>query len=84
MNGLSIELSRISSFTVVQADGPEILKATVVDEKEVKVWSEAIEIIRKSEAPVKYLRFMHGGEVYKLYPIEDSDEFRVVINPILN
>jgi hypothetical protein len=83
MNGLDIDLKKVDIF-LVQADGPENLKTTTSDEKQIKVWTEAIELVRKSEAPVKYLRFYHNGSVYKLYPIEDSEEFRFSISPILN
>lgn len=84
MNGLSIDLKNISSFVVVQADGPETSKETIADEKEFKNWQDAFKVINKSEAPVKYLRFYHEGNIYKLYPIEDSEEFTITKTPVMN
>ncbi len=84
MNGLNIDLKRVSSFVVVQADGPETAKETITDEKEFKTYQDAFKVINTSQAPVKYLRFFHDGSEYKLYPIEDSEEFTVIQKPILN
>lgn len=82
--GLSIDLKSVSSFLVVQADGPENYSDTITDEKEFKKLKEALDTVLDSEAPIKYLMFNHGGETYKLKPIEDSGEFNVIRTPILH
>lgn len=84
MNGLSIDLKNVSLFVVVQADGPETAKETIADEKEFKDWKEAFKAVNSSEAPIKYVRFYHEGGEYKIYPIEDTEEFTVIKNPIMN
>lgn len=84
MNGLSIDLKNVSSFVVVQADGPETAKETISNEKEFKNYQDAFKVVNASEAPVRYLRFYHEGSEYKLYPIEDTEEFTVIKNPIMN
>jgi hypothetical protein len=81
---LGIDLKSVSRFFVVQADGPETEKETISDEKELANLSDAINLVRDSEAPIKYLHFNHSGLTYKLYPIEDSEEFQVIRTPILN
>ena len=82
--GLNIDLRSVSKFFVVQADGHETDKETTSDEKELINLGDAIKIVRDSEAPVKYLHFNHNGDTYKLYPIEDSEEFKVIRSPIVN
>ncbi len=84
MNGLSIDLRGVSSFTLVQADSPEGSETVIIDEKEFTVLGDAMRTLRQSQAPVKYLKFNHSGTTYSLYPIEDSEEFKVVKTPIMN
>ena len=79
-----MDLKAVSRFYVVQADGFEEQEETISDEKEFTKLEDALTVIEKSEAPVKYLKFNLEGSEYKLYPIVDSEEYRVVKNPILN
>lgn len=81
---INMDLKTVSKFFVVQADGPEDLKETVLDEKEFVNLQDAVEIVQKSEAPVKYLKFNHDGFSYKMYPIPDSEEYQVLKSPIIN
>ena len=84
IGGLSLDLRSVSSFTLVQADSPEGSETVIIDEKDFTVLGDALRTLRKSEAPVKYLKFNHSGITYSLYPIEDSEEFKVVKTPVLN
>ena len=84
IGGLSLDLRSVSSFILVQADSPEGSESVIIDEKEFTILGDAMRMLRKSEAPVKYLKFNHSGVSYTLYPIEDSEEFKVVKAPILN
>lgn len=84
MNGLSVDLKTVSAFYLVQSDKDETIEGAVVDEKKFTDYKEAMRVMEKSEAPVKYLKFIAGSEEYKLYPIEDSDEFTVLKKPIYN
>ena len=81
---LKINLKSVSIFSVVQADGLEILNDTIIDEKDFSKLQDALDLMERSEAPVKYLKFNHGGESYKLYPIKDTGEYEVIKKPILN
>ena len=81
---LGIDLKSVSKFFVVQADGHETEKETISDEKDFVNLGDALRIMRESQAPVRYLHFNHDGQTYKLYPIEDSEEFRVIKSPIVN
>lgn len=84
MTDLSIDLKSVSQFVVVQADGHESMADTIIHEKEFTDLQEALALIAESEAPLKYLRFNHGGDTYKLYPTEDTGEYTVTKTPILN
>lgn len=79
-----MDLKSVSVFHVVQADGPETEKATVSDEKDFITLQDAIDVLKVSEAPIRYLKFNHEGSTYKMYPIEDSEEYTVTKSPILN
>jgi hypothetical protein len=84
MDRLNIDLRSVSSFSLVQADGPETSSATISDIREYKTKGEALLALEESEAPVKYIMFEHGGETYKIYPVEDTDEFDVIKTPTLH
>lgn len=77
-------LRSVDKFYMVQADGLEDLKETIVDEKEFKNVQDAISMIKQSQAPVKYIKFNYQGHTYRLYPIKESNEYRIVYQPILN
>jgi len=80
----SMDLKSVSVFSVVQADGPETEKTTITDEKDFNSLEAAIDVLKISEAPIKYLKFNYDGSTYKMYPIEDSEEYTVTKTPILN
>lgn len=82
--GLDIDIKSISQFNVIQADGPEEYSQTIVDEKSFVKLNDALKLIQESQAPVKYLFFYNSGSLYKLYPIEDSEEFQVTRVPVIN
>ena len=84
MNGLSVNLKSVSSFYLVQADREESLKEAVVDEREFKDYKEALRVMEQSQAPIKYMKFIYDGDEYKLYPIEDSEDFTVIKKSIYN
>lgn len=79
-----MDIKGVSRFYVIQADGAEGRSETISDEKEFLKLEDALSLIEQSEAPVKYLKFNMEGSEYKLYPIVDSEEYKVVKNPILN
>ncbi|HBI01876.1 MAG TPA: hypothetical protein DDY18_09675 [Flavobacterium sp.] len=79
-----MDLKSVSVFSVVQADGPETEKTTITDEKDFNSLEAAIDVLKISEAPIKYLKFNYDGSTYKMYPIEDSEEYTVTKTPILN
>ena len=79
-----MDLKSVSVFSVVQADGPETEKTTITDEKDFNSLEAAIDVLKISEAPIKYLKFNYDGSTYKMYPIEDSEEYTVTNTPILN
>lgn len=79
-----MDLKSVSVFSVVQADGPETEKNTITDEKDFNSLEAAIDVLKISEAPIKYLKFNYEGSTYKMYPIEDSEEYTVTKSPILN
>ena len=83
-NPLSLDLKSVTVFTVVQADDNEVFATAIVDEKEFSRLEDALKLVQTSEAPIRYLMFNHSGEQYKLYPIENSEEYQVVKSPILN
>ena len=84
MNENSVELKTVSKFYLVQADRQENLEGAVIDEKEFTDYKEAFRMVQKSEAPIRYLRFICGSDEYKMYPIEDSDEYDVRKTPVYN
>jgi hypothetical protein len=84
LSKLNLDLKSVSTFSVVQADGPEVLTRTIVDERDFSKLQDALNLIENSQAPVKYLKFNHSGESYKLYPIKDTGEYEVIKTPILN
>lgn len=84
MNGLNVELKAVSKFYVIQADRDEKLEGAIIDEKEFKDHKDALRLISQSEAPVKYLKFIHAENEYRLYPIVDSEDYDVVKTPIYN
>jgi len=84
MTDFGVDLKTVSAFYVVQADKLETLEDAIVDEKTFKDYKEAFRVLEKSEAPVKFLKFISGSEEYKLIPIEDSEEFTVIKKPIYN
>ena len=79
-----LNLRGVSQFFVVQADGPEGYDTTITCEKEFNSLQDALKIMKESEAPIKYLKFNHLGSTYKLYPIQETGEYRVAQEPILN
>jgi len=79
-----MDLKSVSVFSVVQADGPETEKTTITDEKDFNSLEAAIDVLKISEAPIKYFKFNYDGSTYKMYPIEDSEEYTVTKTPILN
>lgn len=82
--GLTIDLKSVTTFNLVQADGPLEYNRTIVDEKPFTELDDAIKAIQESQAPVKYLYFYHGGSLYKLFPIEDTEEFTVQRTPAVH
>lgn len=79
-----MNLRCVDKFFLVQADGFEENDQTIVDEKEFNNLQDALRLMKKSEAPVKYLKFNYEGCTYKLYPDADTEEYTVVKLPIIN
>lgn len=77
-------LRSVDRFYIVQADGLEDLEKTIVEEKEFRNIQDAVSLIKKSQAPVKYIKFNYQGNTYKLYPIRGTDEYKIVYQPIIN
>lgn len=79
---LKINLKSVSKFFVVQSTGSAEFEP-ISDEKEFSSLTEALTIIRISQAPVVWLEFNHDGDSYKLYPIKESQDFTVIKTPTL-
>lgn len=82
--GLNIDLKHVSSFSVIQADGPLEYNMTVKEEKIFEKLSDALALMETSEAPVRILNFYHNDYYYTLTPIEDSEEYHVERKPVLH
>lgn len=82
VNGIS--LRSVNTFTIVQADDFEDQENTIVDEAQFTNLQDALKVMEKLEAPVKYLKFNHEGFTYKLYPTPEGNEYRVIKQPIVN
>lgn len=83
MSPLSLNLRNVTSFTVVQG-GPGENNEVISDEKVFTNLQDALSLITKSQAPSIWLQFNHDGSEYKLYPIPETGEYRVVRTPIMN
>lgn len=84
MENLRLDLSKIERFTVVQVGECDQAGNPICDEKEFTKILPALDLLKKSEAPAKWLEFNLEGFQYKLYPTTETEEFLVDYQPILN
>ena len=84
MEKFGLNLKSVTKFTVVQSNDAWEDEDLIEDEKDFSKIVDAVDLLSESQAPLKFIKFYLDGKAYRMFPIEDSDEFDIMMDEILN